>query len=76
MSDKQSNGGCGFLVSLFCVLLGVLFIGLKLGAVIDWEWWVVLSPLWIPVGLFLLVLLGILGIAVVAAVAAAVAKDS
>ncbi len=30
-------------------LLGVLFIGLKLGGVIDWPWLWVLSPLWIPV---------------------------
>jgi hypothetical protein len=27
----------------------LLFIGLKLGAVIDWSWWWVLSPIWIAV---------------------------
>jgi len=27
-------------------LLGLLFIGLKLGGVIDWSWWYVTMPLW------------------------------
>ena len=27
-------------------LLGVLFIGLKLGHVIDWSWWWVTVPFW------------------------------
>lgn len=30
-------------------LLAVLFIGLKLGGVIAWSWWWVLSPLWLPI---------------------------
>lgn len=33
-------------------LLAILFIGLKLDHVIDWEWVWVLSPLWIGVALF------------------------
>jgi hypothetical protein len=28
-----------------CVLLGVLFTGLKLTGYIDWSWWLVLLPL-------------------------------
>lgn len=40
---STSSGGVGFFG-----LLGILFIGLKLGGVIDWSWWWVLSPLWIP----------------------------
>ena len=35
----------------FGSLLLLLFIGLKLGGVIDWSWWWVLSPLWIGFGL-------------------------
>jgi len=31
----------------FSELLTVLFIGLKLGHVINWSWWWVLCPLWI-----------------------------
>jgi hypothetical protein len=30
----------------FLGLLGLLFIGLKLGNVIDWSWWFVTLPLW------------------------------
>ena len=55
MSSKQgtSTRGVGFFG-----LRGILFIGLRLGGIIDWPWWVVLSPLWgyaLLVVLFLLV---------------------
>lgn len=33
----------------FLGLLSLLFIGLKLGHVIDWNWLWILSPLWISV---------------------------
>jgi membrane protein DedA with SNARE-associated domain len=36
----------------------LLFVGLKLAKVIDWSWWLVLMPLWIVLGLALL--LGVL----------------
>jgi hypothetical protein len=41
--SSSASGGIGF-----TGLLAILFIGLKLGGVIDWSWWWVLSPLWIP----------------------------
>ena len=34
-------------------LLGLLFIGLKLTHVIDWSWWWVLAPFWIPLAMFI-----------------------
>ncbi len=37
------NGGISFLGGLT-----LLFIALKLLDKIDWSWWMVLSPLWIP----------------------------
>ena len=40
-NSSSSGGGVGF-----ASLLTLLFIGLKLGHVIDWSWWWVLSPLW------------------------------
>lgn len=40
MGDNVGNGGIGFLGALT-----LLFIGLKLGKVIDWSWWMVLSPI-------------------------------
>ena len=35
----------------FTDILCLLFICLKLIGVIDWSWWWVLSPFWIPIGL-------------------------
>ena len=58
--ETASGGGIGF-----CGALTILFIGLKLGNVIDWSWIWVLSPLWIPFALviaFLLLILVIAGI--------------
>lgn len=34
-------------------LLGVLFVGLKLGNVINWSWLWVLAPFWIPISIAL-----------------------
>ncbi len=48
MSKNNSSGGIGF-----CGLLTILFIGLKLGNVIDWSWVWVLGPLWIPTAVIL-----------------------
>lgn len=45
----NSSGGIGF-----CGLLTVLFIGLKLTGHIAWSWWWVLSPIWIPLALVLI----------------------
>ena len=39
---------------LLPTLLTILFIGLKLTNHINWSWWWVLSPLWIPLSLGLL----------------------
>ena len=59
MSTNQTTSvtvGGGFLN-----LLTLAFIVLKLTHYIDWSWWWVLAPLWIPIALVivLLVLLGI-----------------
>jgi len=45
-SSSSSSGGVGFLG-----LLTILFIGLKMTDYIDWSWWWVLSPLWIPIAI-------------------------
>ncbi|HVJ31631.1 MAG TPA: hypothetical protein VND94_00830 [Terriglobia bacterium] len=42
-TTTSKSGGIGF-----CGLLTVLFIGLKLTNYIDWSWWWVLAPIWIP----------------------------
>jgi len=56
-NSSSSSGGIGF-----CGLLTVLFIALKLTNYIDWSWWWVLSPIWIPtvIILFVLMIIGII----------------
>jgi hypothetical protein len=45
------------------VILFVVFLVLKLTKTIDWSWWWVTSPLWIPVLVWVLILA--LGVAIV-----------
>lgn len=55
MVDNNNNarsGGIGFFG-----LLGIVFITLKLCGVIDWEWWLVLAPIWVPVLVVFVVIL-------------------
>lgn len=44
MSKSDTSSGIGF-----PGLLAIAFIILKLTNVIDWSWWWVLSPIWIPI---------------------------
>ena len=41
---------------LLTTLLTVLFVGLKLTNYIDWSWWWVLAPLWVPLALTALII--------------------
>ena len=50
-NSNSSSGGIGF-----GGLLTIVFIVLKLLGKIDWSWWWVLSPLWISIGLALVIL--------------------
>lgn len=52
MSDSKTSGGMGIGGVLFLV-----FLVLKLTHLIDWSWFWVLSPLWISIGLGLIVLI-------------------
>ena len=53
----MKEGGIGLGIILF-----IVFLVLKLTEVIDWSWWWVTAPLWIPIGfvIALTVLLGVL----------------
>jgi hypothetical protein len=52
MSDSKSSGaGIGF-----SGLLAIVFITLKLLEKIDWSWWWVLAPLWLPLVIVLAVI--------------------
>jgi len=56
MNKQTTSTGIGF-----SGLLTIVFIVLKLTKVIDWSWWWVLSPAWIPtalvVGIFVVIVL-------------------
>lgn len=60
MSSNSSSGGIGFGGALT-----LLFIGLKLGGVIDWSWWWVLSPIWISFLIVAAVLVVAIGVMLV-----------
>jgi len=60
MANNSTSGGVGFLGLLF-----LLFLGLKLGKVIDWNWWWVTAPLWGGFALLVLIVLLALGIATI-----------
>lgn len=49
-----SEGGLSFSSILF-----LIFLVLKLTNVIDWSWWWVLSPLWIPIIIFFVFVSGL-----------------
>lgn len=51
MSKENTSGGIGIGMVLF-----IVFLVLKLTGTIDWSWWWVTSPLWIPLVLAVTVL--------------------
>ena len=51
MSDKNKITVSG---GTFNLILFLVFLILKLTGTIDWSWWWITAPLWIPVGLVLL----------------------
>lgn len=56
MADGN-NSGCGLGI---CEVLFIVFVVLKLTGLIDWSWWWVTAPMWIPLaGLVVVVLFAI-----------------
>ena len=53
MNDNKSNAAGGGIS--FASLLTLAFIILKLCNVITWSWWWVLSPIWISIGLVVVI---------------------
>ena len=64
MSDSKSvqSGGFGIFTVLF-----LIFLVLKLTNTIAWSWWLVTAPLWLPSGIFLVIMLIIFLIALIVA---------
>tara|TARA_R110000751_G_scaffold84346_1_gene168846 strand:- start:112 stop:294 length:183 start_codon:yes stop_codon:yes gene_type:complete len=54
MNNETQSSGIGIGGILF-----IVFLILKLTDNIDWSWWWVTSPLWIPVGIVVLVFIAI-----------------
>ena len=54
----RSSSGVGASAVSFTSMLQVAFIVLKLCDKIEWSWWVVLIPLWIDLGLAVVLLIG------------------
>lgn len=50
-NDSNRYNGHGFVG-----MLALVFITLKLCGVINWSWWWVLAPVWIPTGIVLAVI--------------------
>lgn len=46
MAESSRSGGIGL-----TTVLGVVFVTLKLVDKIDWSWWWVLAPFWVPYAL-------------------------
>lgn len=52
MDSQKRNGGVGLTGILF-----IVFLVLKLTGNIDWSWWWVTAPLWIPIAFFFTILI-------------------
>ena len=50
-NNNNTSGGIGF-----PGLLTIMFIALKLLKIITWSWWWVLSPIWIPIILGIIII--------------------
>jgi uncharacterized protein (DUF983 family) len=59
-NNTNQSDGVGFFG-----LLTILFIGLKLANIINWSWWWVFAPLWMPLAIFIAVALVIFIVATI-----------
>ena len=60
--SSAAGGGLGILR-----VVEIVFIILKLLGIINWSWWIVLIPLWIDLGVSLLIILVIIIVAIIMA---------
>ncbi len=65
--SNSASSGMGLGMILF-----LIFMILKLCGQIAWSWWWVTAPLWIPVGVGLILIVGGLALGVVAFIAACI----
>lgn len=55
----MENNNYGYNGVSFSSILFLVFLVLKLTNVIDWSWWWVTAPLWIPIIIFLCFVVGL-----------------
>lgn len=67
---EESSGGLGL-----CSVLFIVFLVLKLCNVIDWSWWWVTAPLWIPIALGFGITILILSIIIVGCLCSKAFRD-
>ena len=68
--SAAKSGGIGI-----CGILFIVFVVLKLTNVIAWSWWLVFSPLWIPIVLTGLILAGAFAFMTFAFIGGAIANS-
>ena len=61
MEEKKINIGCSWPV---CVIVFLAFFFAKIYDKIDWSWWWIFSPLWIPLAIIgaILLIMGVIWI--------------
>ena len=65
LGENEMNNNKVVVHTPICMILFIVFLVLKLTNVINWSWWWVTAPLWIPVSIvlaLLLIAIAILGI--------------
>ena len=53
----NNNNNTSYAGLSFLDVLLVVFIALKIAKVISWSWWLVLLPLWIQIGLIIIIMI-------------------
>lgn len=62
MDSKKSGAVLGI---NFFELMFLMFLGLKISGLIDWSWWWVFAPIWVPILAFIILVgLAFLGAAI------------
>lgn len=59
--SNENNEGCMVWICLFVVIIQAIIIVIKMFNIIDWEWWIVLMPIEIFLGIgafFAIIILG------------------
>jgi hypothetical protein len=72
--DNKSSGAAGGGITL-SGLTFLVFLVLKLCNVIDWSWWWVTAPLWIPFAIFIAICIVVFIVGIFIGIARAIVKS-